>query len=223
VNQNSRNKPSFLRVQEIVESGVLGRVLQIRMAFQRFSRRWDWQTLREFAGGLLNNQGAHIVDRALLLLGDVEPQVFCRMERTPLYAGDAESHVKIILQGDTGPMIDIELTTACAYPQESWHIMGTQGGLTGTEQTLRWKYFDPASLAPRPLDRQPTPDRSYNREDLPWREETFDCSADADSGYRKVYMDLHAALRREAPLAITPESVRRQIAVIDKCHELGGI
>ena len=223
VNQNSRNKASFLKVHEIVESGVLGRILQIRMAFHRFSRRWDWQTLTEFGGGILNNQGAHVVDRALLLLGDAEPQVFCRMERTPLYSGDAESHVKIILQGNSGPVIDIELTTACAYPQDSWHIMGTQGGLAGTEQILRWKYFEPDSLPPRPVDRRPTPDRTYNSEDLAWREETFDCSIDNDPGYRKVYVDLYASLREDAPLAITPQSVRRQIAVIDKCHQLGGI
>lgn len=223
VNQNSRHKPSFVKVCEVIDSGVLGRILQIRMAFHRFSRRWDWQTLREFDGGILNNQGAHVVDRALLLLGDVEPQVLCRMERTPLYSGDAESHVKILLLGDSGPVIDIELTTACAYPQDSWHIMGTQGGLTGTEQMLLWRYFEPASLPPRPVDRRPTPDRSYNREDTPWREETFDCSADGDPGYGKVYADLYASLREDAPLAITPQSVRRQIAVIQKCHELGGI
>jgi predicted dehydrogenase len=223
VNQNYRNTPAFLKVREVIESGKLGRIVMIRIAWHGFSRRWDWQTLKEFGGGQLNNAGAHVVDRALLLLGDAEPEVFCHMERTPLYAGDAESHVKIILKPDNGPMIDIELTSACAYPQDEWLVMGTQGGLTGSAQKLRWKYFDPQRLPPRPVSRQPTPDRSYNSEELPWQEETCDLSAASNWGYDKVYLDLHATLRQGQPLAITPESVRRQIAVLERCRELSAV
>jgi scyllo-inositol 2-dehydrogenase (NADP+) len=224
VNQNYRNMPDFLKVREVIESGKLGRIILVRIAWHDFSRRWDWQTLKEFGGGQLNNAGAHAIDRALLLLGDdVEPEVLCHMEQTPLYSGDAESHVKIILQTDNGPMIDIELTNACAYPQEEWLVMGTQGGLSGTSPRLCWKYFDPELVPPRPVSREPTPDRSYNREELPWREETCDVSAEHNPGYRKVYLDLYATLRRGEPLAITPESVRRQIAVLDRCRELSPV
>ena len=223
VNQNYRNAPSFLKVREVIESGKLGRIILIRMAWHGFSRRWDWQTLKEFGGGQLNNAGSHAVDRALLLLGDAEPEVFCHMERTPLYAGDAESHVKIILRTDHGPMVDIELTSACAYPQAEWLVMGAQGGLTGSAQELRWKYLDPELLPPRPLSRQPTPDRSYNSEELPWQEEVCDLSADRNWGYEKVYLDLYATLRQGQPLAITPESVRRQIAILEKCRKLSPV
>jgi len=220
VNQNYRNRPDFLKVREVIESGKLGRIILIRIAWHGFYRRWDWQTLTEFGGGQLNNYGAHVVDWASLLLGDAEPEIFCHVERTPLYSGDAESHVKIILQADNRPMIDIELTNACAYPQEEWLIMGTQGGLSGSRQKLCWKYFDPELLPPRPVSRQPTPDRSYNSEELPWREETCDFSADLGWGYEKVYLDLYASLRQGKPLAITSGSVRRQVATLEKCREL---
>ncbi len=218
VNQNYRNMPGFLKVCEVIDSGKLGRIVQIRIAWHGFSRRWDWQTLREFGGGQLNNAGAHVVDRALLLLGDMDPEVFCRMEQTPLYSGDAESHVKIILQAKGRPLIDIELTSACAYGQNEWLVMGTQGGLTGTASSLSWKYYDPQAAPPRPVSRVPTPDRSYNHEELPWQEETWKLAGDGDYGYRKVWLDLYAALRQGQPLAITAESVRRQIAVLDKCR-----
>lgn len=223
VNQNYRNRPDFLKVREVIESGKLGRIILIRIAWHGFYRRWDWQTLKELGGGQLNNYGAHVVDWALLLLGDGEPEVFCHIERTPLYSGDAESHVKIILQPDNGPMIDIELTNACAYPQEEWLIMGTQGGLSGSRQKLCWKYFDPELLPPRPISRQPTPDRSYNSEKLPWREENCDLSADPSWGYEKVYLDLYATLRRGEPLAITPQSIRRRVAILEKCRELSRV
>ena len=35
--------------------------------------------------------------------------------------------------------------------------------------------------------------------------------------------DLYATLRKHAPLAVTPESIQRQIAVLEKCRELSPV
>lgn len=217
--QNRRYAPDFVKVREVIISGKLGRIVMIRMTGHGFSRRWDWQTLKEFSGGTLNNTGPHFIDQALQLFGEAEPKIFCHLERT-LTCGDADDHIKIILQGPDAPMIDLEITSACAYPQESWLVMGTQGGLTGGSQSLRWKYFDPQELLPRKVERQPVPDRSYNTEEIPWKEEMWDLSTDSSPGETGFYLDLYNTIRNRVPLAITPESVRRQIALIDKCHKL---
>jgi predicted dehydrogenase len=63
--QNRRYEPHFNKVKEIVASGKLGQIVQIRMAWHSFGRRWDWQTLREFGGGQLANNGPHLLDQAL--------------------------------------------------------------------------------------------------------------------------------------------------------------
>ena len=222
--QNLRYQADFLKVREVIESGKLGRIILIRIAWHWFRRRWDWQTLKEFGGGKLNNDGAHVIDQALLLFGDAEPQVFCHMERTPLVSGDAEDHVKVILHAPGTPMIDMEFTNACAYSQEQWLVMGTQGGLTGTHGQLRWKYVDPELLPRRPVSREPAPDRSYNREELPWVEESCDFSNETYTmSNKRLYNALYATLRKGAPLAIAPESIRRQIAVLEKCRELSPV
>ena len=44
--QQRRYNRDFVKVQEVIESGVLGRIVQIRMTENRFGRRWDWQTLQ---------------------------------------------------------------------------------------------------------------------------------------------------------------------------------
>jgi len=217
--QNYRYSADFLKAREVINSGKLGRILLVRLAWHGFYRRWDWQTLKEYGGGQLNIVASHVVDRALVLLGDREPKVFCHAETTPLWSGDAEGHVKIILQAEGAPMIDIEITCACPYPQDRWIIMGTQGGLSGTEDKMRWKYLDPRLLVPRPLTREPIPDRTYfGREPLPWIEESCDLSADLDNGDARYYLDLYRCLREGAPLPVTPESVRREIAVLDECR-----
>ena len=222
--QNYRYVGDFLKIREVVESGKLGRILSIRIAWHWFRRRWDWQTLKEFGGGSLNNDGSHVIDQALLFLGEAEPEVFCHMERTPLNSGDADDHVKVILRAPGAPFIDMEFSNACAYPQDMWLVMGTQGGLTGTHTQLRWRYVDPALLPARPVSREPTPDRSYNREELPWVEETSDLSReDHTASNKRLYGDLHRGLRQGAPLAVTAASIRRQIAVLERCRELSPV
>ena len=96
--------------------------------------------------------------------------------------------------------------------------MGTRGGLTGSYCQLRWRYLDPDLLAPRAPLREPTAARSYNKEKLPWREVVCDLSADPSAGHRKGYLHLHGSLREGQPLAVTAESVRRQIAVLEACR-----
>jgi predicted dehydrogenase len=224
VNQNYRYAADFQKIQEVLDSGVLGRIIEIRFAIHQFRRRWDWQTLKKYGGGILNNHGAHVVDWAMLLLDDPDPELFCHMEATPLYAGDADSHAKLILRPESGPLVDIELTHACAYPQDHCLVMGTQGSLTSDRHTIRWRYFDPTEAPPLVLDTRPTPDRSYNNEELPWHEES---SQPADEGYGggvvQLYRDLYATLGKGGPLKITAESVRRQIAILERCRELSPI
>lgn len=216
--QNRRYEPHFLKVHEILESGVLGRIVQIRMCWHGFSRRWDWQTLREFGGGLLNNNGAHLLDQALVLFGDNEPELFADFQQA-LSSGDTEDHVKVILTGENAPTIDVELTSASAYPIERWHIMGTSGGLHGTMDELHWKWVDWSTMPPRPVDRYPTSDRSYNKETLDWQTQSWTKPDDHPGEYAMYYRDLYQTLRHGKPLWVTPESVRRQIALLEHCRE----
>lgn len=220
--QNRRYAPDFVQVRKVIESGVLGRIVMIKIYYNGFGRRWDWQTMRACHGGSLNNTGPHPLDQALQLFGDTEPEVFCHLERT-LTLGDADDHVKIILRGPGAPMIDLEISSACAYPQETWNVYGTHGGLSGNAQRLRWRYFDPAELPARQVDMRPTPDRSYNSETLPWKEETWEASQSTEPGQVGFYLDLYETLRHGAPLKITPASVRRQVALLEYCHNVTGL
>jgi predicted dehydrogenase len=192
------------------------------MVSSGFGRRWDWQTVSAYGGGTLNNNGVHSLDQALQLFGGAEPAVFCHLERT-LTLGDAEDHVKVILHGSDGPMIDVELSSACAYPQPAWHVMGTCGGLQGSTSHLDWKYIEPDKLPERSVDVRPTPDRSYNREELVWREGSWDVSDYDGPGQSGFYLDLYQTIRHGDPLVVTPQSVRRVIRLLDECHQLSPV
>ncbi len=55
--QQSRYAPYFQQVRKVIDSGVLGDIIQINVAFNGFSRRYDWQTLTSEMGGNLLNTG----------------------------------------------------------------------------------------------------------------------------------------------------------------------
>jgi predicted dehydrogenase len=224
VNQNYRYHPDFLKIREVIASGVLGEIVQIRLTGNAFRRRWDWQTLKQYGGGDLNNKGAHPIDWAIHFFDDPQPEIFCHMQTTPLFAGDAESHVKLIIKPKDGPMIDVELANTCAYPQDVWLVMGTQGTLvSANRREIRWKYFDPAEAPPLVLDTKPTPDRSYNSEQLPWQEASYTPDFNFSKSMSPLYRDLYAAIRDGAPLAITPASVRRQAEILERCREMSPV
>ena len=127
--QQSRYAPYFRQVRQVIDSGVLGRIVQISISFSGHARRWDWQTLQTFGGGSLNTTGAHFLAQALQLFGPGYPEVICcQLERT-LTLGDAEDYVKLVFRGPDAPTVDIEINSCAAYPPETWQVLGTRGGL----------------------------------------------------------------------------------------------
>ncbi|WP_043585018.1 Gfo/Idh/MocA family protein [Geminisphaera colitermitum] len=235
--QQRRFEQDFQKVREVCASGRLGRITHVRTAWHGFSRRWDWQTLRKFGGGQLYNNGPHPLDHALELFGPGEPDVWCDLRRS-LASGDAEDEVRIILRGKPGtdsanaPVIQIELLATAAYPDDRWLVCGTAGGLRGNGSRLDWKWVDWTKMPARPVDERPTPDRSYNSEPLEWETASWEPAVKADAGagappaeqpVADMYGTLWATIREGAPQFITPEAVRRRVAVLEKCYRQCGV
>jgi scyllo-inositol 2-dehydrogenase (NADP+) len=127
--QQSRFAPYFRKVREVIASGVLGDAVQISIAFNGFSRRYDWQTLAEEMGGNLLNTGPHPLDQALQLFGtDVMPNVTCFMRNAISY-GNADDHVLLILSGEGRHLIQLEIYSCCRYSTFNYNVYGTRGGL----------------------------------------------------------------------------------------------
>lgn len=75
--QNSRFAPYYTRIKEILDSGKLGKIHHIKIAFSNYARRWDWQCSNRFYAGALLNTGPHPMDQAIDLLNvESMPNVF---------------------------------------------------------------------------------------------------------------------------------------------------
>ncbi|WP_309716755.1 Gfo/Idh/MocA family oxidoreductase [Armatimonas sp.] len=219
--QNRRYEDSYVKVKEILASGVLGKVVHIRIAQHGFGRRWDWQTLSEFGGGQLHNNGPHILDQALGLyeacgVDDVESLEVWSDLRATLSSGDTADHARATLRHPDAFTLDIEFAATCPYGQDKWLVMATSGGLRGTSNKLEWKWVDWSAHPERPVQCASTPDRSYNREDLVWQSANYDCTESFERLQGSFYTDLWHSVREGAPLSVTPESVRKRIRLLER-------
>jgi predicted dehydrogenase len=215
VHQNYRYNPDVRHIQEVLQSGLLGRVFEIRIRVLSFARRNDWQTLKKFGGGNLNNTCPHFIDAALLLLDSPVKRMFSDLQLTT-DVGDADDHAKILLKGENGRVIDLEVSTSCAWSEPKWTLLGTTGTLRSDGQKSEIKYFDPAQLQPMEVDEAPPAGRKYGSgEILPWQEETRPSLADVSTDF---YDNVYAVIRESKEMDITPEHVREIIRIIETAH-----
>lgn len=226
--QQSRYSPSFEQMQKVIRSKVLGRIVQIRICFSGFARRWDQQTLTALDGGNLLNTGPHPLDQALRLMDvppDTIPAVFCCMDRAHFF-GDAEGHVHLTLRAPGAPILDVEISSCKAYPTSSYQVYGTRGGLKATLTDAEWRYYKAAEAPRRKATTVPIHNDdgspAYCSESLTWHTGRWRVPEEKKDLFHamgsRFYLMLYKHLAQGRPLEITPEQVRQQIAVIQECH-----
>lgn len=216
--QPRRFDAEFMAIQELINSGRIGRPVMIRRTSHGFQRRADWQMLRKYGGGELSNTGPHLIDQVLQLIGEGDLELFADLQHT-VGAGDAEDHVKVVLKSQSGIVADVEITRCSAFTQEPWFIMGTQGAIAGNTKELRVKWYDPSTLGELVLDEGPAAGRRYGTgETIEWHEETL-TPKNEEPPVKLFYDSMYETIVNGAPLFVTPESIRRQIDVIARARE----
>ena len=213
VHQSRRFSGDFWFLKEVIESGRIGELYHIRGYMSRFSRRNDWQTLRKFGGGLLNNHGSHFLDMIMALLASPVRDVWGDLKQIAS-AGDVEDHVKALLRTVDGKTADVEISMAENVASElpTWIVCGTHGTVTVTkgEATVRW--YDGSKVAPLEVDTGPAAGRSYGNDDvLPWQEEVVEARGKRVMSF---YDNVVGVLRRGQAMHVTPESVRELMRVL---------
>ena len=221
--QQSHFAPYYRRIHEILESGVLGRPVQISIHFNGFARRWDWQCSQRFYGGSLRNTGPHPMEQALDLLdSDEMPSIVSRLDSLNSF-GDAEDYCKVLMLQPGKPVIDLEISSCDAYSDYNYNIQCSRGSLRATLSHINYKYFC-ENEAPEqkftfePLEREDgTP--AYCGEKLQWHEFEEDLTGSAfDVAVKRYYDNIFDHLTNGAPLIIKPEKIRQQIAVFEEIH-----
>ena len=189
IRHNRRFEAGFETAMEIIDSGKLGDVYEIKLTRNGYQRRNDWQTLSEFGGGQLLNWGPHIIDHSLRFCGGEYTDMYSCIKHVAA-AGDCEDHIKIVFTGINGRIVDMEISGGVALPTPEYMIYGSKGTLISTGDGFRLRYLDPAyPLAPVMADPEtPGSGASFgNQEELHWCEETVGFGDGTDRIWDALY------------------------------------
>lgn len=213
VRHNRRFDPEFIHVREIIASGKLGEVFLIQMRQLGYQRRNDWQTLKQYGGGLLFNWGPHLVDCAMRLLGGPEASVWSDLRRVAA-VGDAEDHVKIVIKGRNGMVLDMEVSGGVAITQPNWQVCGQYGALQVDGGKCRLKYLDPSALQKiEPISDTPADGAGFsNPETLQWIEEQFPIAPKQKLSF---WDEVYKAAKCGGQFPVTLEEAQDNMRIID--------
>ena len=217
--------PSFLEIQDIINSGKLGEVFQISLKYSGFARRWDWQTLQACCAGSVFNSGPHPIGQGLAFLGwDKNVRVAYSDLKTVLTSGDAEDYGKIILTAPNKFTVDIEICSADAFANDFvFKVFGSKGTLIASNSDYTIKRVETEKLPPRPVVRESLMDENGNpmfcSEALPFIEEKGAFSGSAfDQAVQDFYAMLYETIINGKELRITPEMAAEVVRIIEICH-----
>jgi len=213
IRHNRRFDPDFVHVREIIKSGILGDVYEIKLCRHHYARRDDWQTVIEFGGGQLLNWGPHIIDHGLRLLESPVKTIWSDLKKIAAL-GDAEDHLKIVMTGENGRVVDIEISGGAAISQPVYTIFGTKGALTVNGTKIQLRYLNPKKkLPPRKLNTGTPGDHFGTPETLPWVNEERDVKP---SNTINLWDAMYQSIRRRKKFPITIDEAIQVMDVITK-------
>ncbi|HUT23179.1 MAG TPA: Gfo/Idh/MocA family oxidoreductase, partial [Sumerlaeia bacterium] len=223
VRHNRRFEPAFQHIREIIASGLLGKVYEIKLRRNGYGRRDDWQTLIRCGGGQLLNWGPHIVDHALQFLESPVAGLWSDLKKIAA-VGDAEDHLRIILTGENGRVVDLEISGGSAIGEPTYLVTGTKGALTSDEREIRLRYLDPKKKLPRRRVKAASPPLGayFGSPDvLEWIDETIPvktppgCAPDCDA----IWDLLYDAIRHGKRFPITLDEALEVMRVISQAKK----
>jgi predicted dehydrogenase len=219
IHQSGRWFPRFAFVMQMLSDERLGDVFMIRQGGYGFRRRNDWQTLRKYGGGQLNNNGPHSVDQCVIMMQSPIVDVWGDLQQIAS-PGDTEDHCKVVMRGESGRVIDMELTTACAATTlPSLVLMGTRGSLTITDDKAVLRHVK-GELKPLESADQPLAEgRAYGvpgGDDIEFEEVEIEPKADPGKSF---YDMLHDCVRDGGPPPVDPATSRETIRVMAEARK----
>jgi predicted dehydrogenase len=215
IRHNRRFETPFVHIREIIASGILGDVFEIRLCRHGYQRRNDWQTLIRCGGGQLLNWGPHLIDHALRFLESPVAEIWSDLKCVAA-VGDAEDHVNIMFKGKNGRVVNVQISGGVALPSPVYAVHGSKGSLISeNEKTIKLRYLDPKNkLKPCKVD-DGTPDGFGGSDNLKWIEKEIKVKPKLKVDTASIWDYLYASIREGKKFPITIDEALGVMEVVD--------
>jgi scyllo-inositol 2-dehydrogenase (NADP+) len=212
--QNRRWDGDFLTIRRVVEQGLLGELFLMETAWLQARPPRGWSSERRRGGGKFLDLGVHLIDQVLELVAAPVTQVYARFH-SGIWPIDVEDHAYCIISFTSG--IDAHVTTSSAAHTQSrrWRLLGTRGalvkeGFDPQEQALLTGNVATASEDPRQYARLYGEVAGGSTETV---------VSTHPGRWLAFYDNIAEALQNAATVAVTPESSRAVMAVIEAAQQ----
>ena len=220
--QPRRTFPNSFAIREIMKTGKLGRIYQLKIFIGAYGRRSDWQAFRKNGGGMLRNYGAHYVDQMMYLIGEPLEPLMCQTA-TIASLGDADDVVKIVLRArKSGILADIDINQASGFNPYVWALYGSCGAAYLAKYDNRWQlhYFNPEELGPHDISAElAAPNREYPHETIPipFKDESYQ-PAGMPRFDQYFYDNLYDYLLGKADPLVPPSDTLALMETLEQCR-----
>jgi scyllo-inositol 2-dehydrogenase (NADP+) len=212
--QNRRWDWDFLTVKRILAEGLLGAPYLFESAVLRYRGPRGWRAQAAEAGGILFDWGAHLIDQALQLVPAAVDGVTCDIQHRS-WGAEIGSYARLRMRFANGVLYDVELGNLARYDRPRWLVLGERGALVKHGLDPQ----EPAMLAGDIAAARELPEhRARVRTDVGGLEAELVVES-ARGDWTDYYRNVSDALHGRAELAVKPEEVRRQIAILDAAME----
>ncbi|HVB13510.1 MAG TPA: ThuA domain-containing protein [Candidatus Dormibacteraeota bacterium] len=217
VYQNRRWDPDFLALQAVIQRGELGSVFHLEAFVGGYGHPCHfWHSHAPVSGGVIFDWGSHYLDWILQLIpGDV---VRVAATRQKLVWQDVtnDDHFELRMTFASGAEAVFIHSDIAAARKPKWYVLGTAGAAVGHWREGRITSRGPTGLVVE--ERLPVTD-------MPCELHVLHPSGSGESHDQLIslpasppqafYRNLAGHLLAEEPLAVTPASSRRNIAVME--------
>ena len=217
VHQNRRWDPDFLALRRAVDAGLLGDLFNVETFVGGYEHRCRaWHSEVSVSGGAVYDWGSHHVDWILQLLGSAPTTVQTVGHKRVWHDVTNLDQLRVRMTWADGREAEFFQSDVAAIRRPKFYVQGTAGTLVGHYRPVAFERVEPG--------------RGYVRELAHHAEAPVDLTlARYEPGYgitettlpvatpprHPFHANLADHLHLGEPLAVTPESVRRVIAVLE--------
>lgn len=194
-------------LKEIIASGEIGQVYQIRRRASTFGKRYDWQLYKKYGGGYLYNWGPHLLGQVLDLVNEPIVKVYAEKKQV-IMDGDCEDMFYAMLKTKSGVIINCE-HGIMVDKLPHWIVQGSKGTVFITNGVIDvHKISHPGPIDPQ-VYRNPVKDDN----------ETYELPGAFNGNRYDIYTHIADVIHGECAYRIPLTLPRNLTTLLDAIHQ----